>query len=66
METRRGVPSWVEHRSGVTGCPHSGVDIFPEPSPRTKPYCGVSAARVCTSLPWIVECGETGDTIPPQ
>ena len=36
-----GWPSWVEYRSGGTGDPHPGVDIFPDLSPRAKPYCGV-------------------------
>jgi len=36
--TRRGA-SWVEYRSGGTGGPHPGMDIFPVLSPRAKPYC---------------------------
>ena len=36
-----GGPSWVEYRSGGTGDPHPGMDIFPDLSPRAKPYCGV-------------------------
>ena len=66
METRRGVPSWVEHRSGVTGCPHSGVDIFPELSPRTKPYCGVKCSQGLY-FP-AMDCGVWGDRghNPPQ
>ena len=35
-----GWPSWVEYRSGGTGDPHLGVDIFPNLSPKAKPYCG--------------------------
>ena len=38
---QEGWPSWVEYRSGGTGGPHPGVDIFPDLSPRAKPYCGV-------------------------
>ena len=30
----------MEYRSGGTGGPHPGVDIFPDLSPRAKPYCG--------------------------
>ena len=31
----------MEYRSGVTGGPYPGVDIFPDLSPRAKPYSGV-------------------------
>ena len=31
----------MEYRSGGTGGPHPGVHIFPDLSPRAKPYCGV-------------------------
>ena len=31
---QEGWPSWVEYRSGGTGDPLSGVDIFPDLSPR--------------------------------
>ena len=31
----------MEYRSGGTGDPHNGGDIFPDLSPRVKPYCGV-------------------------
>ena len=34
---QEGWPSWVEYRSGGTGGPHPGVDIFPDLSPRAKP-----------------------------
>ena len=32
--TGRGVPFWVEYRSGGTGGPHPGVGIFLDLSPR--------------------------------
>ena len=35
----------MEYRSGVTGDPHPGVDIFPDLSPRAKPYCGVKYSQ---------------------
>ena len=35
----------MEYRSGGTGGPHPGVDIFPDLSPRAKPYCGVKCSR---------------------
>ena len=35
----------MEYRSGVTGGPHPGVDIFPDLSPRAKPYCGVKCSQ---------------------
>ena len=35
----------MEYRSGGTGGPHSGVDIFPDLSPRAKPYCGVKCSQ---------------------
>ena len=35
----------VEYRSGGTGGPYPGVDIFPELSPRVKPYCGVKCSQ---------------------
>ena len=38
---QEGWPSWVEYRSGGSGGPHPGVDIFPDLSPRAKPHCGV-------------------------
>ena len=31
----------MEYRSGVTGGPHPGVNIFLDLFPRAKPYCGV-------------------------
>ena len=34
----------MEYRSGGTGGPHPGVDIFPDLSPRAKPYCGVKCS----------------------
>ena len=42
---QEGWPSWVEYRSGGTGGPHPGVDIFPDLSPRAKPYCGVKCSQ---------------------
>ena len=38
---QEGWPSWVENRSGGTGGPHPGVDIFLNLPPRAKPYCGL-------------------------
>ena len=35
----------MEYRSGVTGGPHPGLDIFPDLSPRGKPYCGVKCSQ---------------------
>ena len=35
----------MEYRSGVTGGPHPGVDIFSDLSPRAKPYCGVKCSQ---------------------
>ena len=42
---QEGWPSWVEYRSGGTGGPHTGGDIFPDLSPRVKPYCGVKCSK---------------------
>ena len=35
----------MEYRSGGTGGPHPGMDIFPDLSPRAKPYCGVKCSQ---------------------
>ena len=35
----------MEYRSGGTGGPHPGVDIFPDLSPRANPYCGVKCSQ---------------------
>ena len=35
----------MEYRSGGTGGPHPGVDIFPDLSPRAKPCCGVKCSK---------------------
>ena len=35
----------MEYRSGVTGGPHPGLDIYPDLSPRAKPYCGVKCSQ---------------------
>ena len=37
----------MEYRSGVTGGPHPGLDIFPDLSPRAtgKPYSGVKCSQ---------------------
>ena len=35
----------MEYRLGVTGGPHPGLDIFPDLSPRAKPYCGVKCSQ---------------------
>lgn len=55
---QEGWPSWVEYRSGGTGDPHPGVDIFPDLSPRAKPYCGVKCSQ------WLhfpaTDCGAWG------
>ena len=42
---QEGWPSWVEYRSGGTGGPHPGGDIFRDLSPRVKPYCGVKCSQ---------------------
>jgi len=36
---------WIFFRSGGTGGPHPGMDIFPVLSPRAKPYCGVKCSQ---------------------
>ena len=36
----------MEYGSGGTGGPHPGVDIFPDLSPRAKPYRGVKCSQV--------------------
>ena len=41
-------PFWVEYRSGGTGGPHPGMNIlniFPDLSPRVKPYCEVKCSQ---------------------
>ena len=58
-ETRRGGPSWVEYRSGVTRGPHPGLDIFPDVSPRAKPYCGVKCSQGLHFA--AMDCGAWGD-----
>ena len=42
----------MEYRSGRTGGPHPGVDIFQDLSLKVKPYCGVKRSQGlhCTSL----------------
>ena len=35
----------MEYRSGGTGGPHPGVDIFPDLSPRAKPCCGLKCSQ---------------------
>ena len=35
----------MEYRSGGTGGPHRGGDIFPDLSSRVKPYCGVKCSQ---------------------
>ena len=35
----------MEYRSGVTGGPQPGVDIFPDLSLRAKPHCGVKCSQ---------------------
>ena len=35
----------MEYRSGGTGGPHPGGDIFRDLSPRVKPYCGVKCSQ---------------------
>ena len=35
----------MEYRSGVTGGPQPGLDIFPDLSPRAKRYCGVTCSQ---------------------
>ena len=56
---QEGWPSWVEYRSGGTGGPHPGVDIFPDLSPRAKPYCGVKCSQGL-HFP-ATDCGAWGD-----
>ena len=49
----------MDYRSGVTGDPHRGVDIFPDLFPRAKPYCGV---KCCKRLHFpATDCGAWGD-----
>ena len=49
----------MEYRSGVTGGPHPGLDIFPDLSPRAKPYCGVKCSQGL-HFP-ATDCGTWGD-----
>ena len=49
----------MEYRSGGTGGPHPGVDIFPDLSPRAKPYCGVKCS-LRLHFP-AMDCGALGD-----
>ena len=49
----------MEYRSGVTGGPHPGLDIFPDLSPRAKPYCGVKCSQGL-HFP-ATDCGAWGD-----
>ena len=56
---QEGWPSWVEYRSGGTGGPHPGVDIFPDLSPRAKPYCEVKCSQGL-HFP-ATDCGAWGD-----
>ena len=35
----------MKYRSGGTGGPHPGVNIFPDLSPRAKPYCGANCSQ---------------------
>ena len=35
----------MEYRSGETGGPHPGVDVFLDLSPRAKPYCGLKCSQ---------------------
>ena len=49
----------MEYRSGGTGDPHSGVDIFPDLSPRAKPYCRVKCSQGLHFL--AMDCGARAD-----
>ena len=49
----------MEYRSGGTGGAHPGVDIFPDLSPRAKPYCGVKC-RQGLHFP-ATDCAAWGD-----
>ena len=49
----------MEYRSGVTGGPHPEVDIFPDLSPRAKPYYGVKYSQGL-HFP-ATDCGAWGD-----
>ena len=42
---QEGWPSWVEYRSGRTGVPHPGGDIFQDLSPRVKSHCGTKCSQ---------------------
>ena len=42
---QEGWPSWVDYRSSGTRGPRTGVDIFPDLSPRAKPDCGVKYSQ---------------------
>ena len=57
---QEGWPSWVEHRSSGTRGSHPGVDIFPDLSPRAKPYCGVTCSQglhfPATPFIWKPDC----------
>ena len=57
---QEGWPSWVEYRSGGTGGPHPGVDIFPDLSPRAKPYLLWVKVQLGLHFP-ATDCGAWGD-----
>ena len=55
----------MEYRSGVTGGPHPGLDIFPDLSPRAKPYCGVKCSQgLHFPATLFIFIGKTGDLHP--
>ena len=56
---QEGWPSWVEYRSGGTGGPHPGVDIFPDLSQRAKPHFGIKCSQGL-HFP-ATDCGVWGD-----
>ena len=49
----------MEHRSGVTGGLHPGVDVFPDLSRRAKSYCGVKCSQGLHFS--AMDCGAWGD-----
>ena len=65
---QEGWPSWVEYRSGGTGGPHPGVDIFPDLSPRAKPYCGVKCSQGLhfPATPFIGKQDSSSTTLEPN
>ena len=61
-------PSWEEYRSGGTVGPHPGVDIFPDLSPRAKPYYEVKCSQGLhfPATPFIGKQDSSSTTLEPN